>query len=349
MLYPDGPCVPDQLDFQQQKRRRMEDELRDPKNFVEYFLPRPLRLAFLGGSAVSCFIASLLSAARLIQEPAVLVAEGIGPCDLLINIIGMTTFGVLFYFDNKAADARVQQRKRIRDAQIAFGDRELYVNEQGEKMSRLKEVNDDWILRRLERWGKRDAMPFLGPGKGAILQQLVRDKQPQLAVEVGTMAGYSAILIAQALPPSSCLISIEKDLTWVLVAKRFLWQSSQGEKKDGAGSGTTVPVGQKVDVWWGDAVTKIPDIATSKGRIDLLFVDGTPKESLQYLQAAEPYLARGALVIADNAGVFAEGGMKKYLEYVRNNPKYSSKMIDCKLEWQDDVADGIEVSTYQGQ
>lgn len=69
-----------------------------------------------------------------------LVAEGIGPCDLLINIIGMTTFGVLFYFDNKAADARVQQRKRIRDAQIAFGDRELYVNEQGEKMSRLKEV-----------------------------------------------------------------------------------------------------------------------------------------------------------------------------------------------------------------
>lgn len=59
------------------------------------------------------------------------------------------------------------------------------------------QVNDDWILRRLERWGKRDAMPFLGPGKGAILQQLVRDKQPQLAVEVGTMAGYSAILIAQ--------------------------------------------------------------------------------------------------------------------------------------------------------
>lgn len=49
-------------------------------------------------------------------------------------------------------------------------------------------------------------------------------------------------------------------------------------------------------------MTKIPDIATSKGRIDLLFVDGTPKESLQYLQAAEPYLARGALVIADNAG-----------------------------------------------
>lgn len=36
-------------------------------------------------------------------------------------------------------------------AQIAFGDREVFVNSKGEKMSRLKEVDDDWILRRLEQ------------------------------------------------------------------------------------------------------------------------------------------------------------------------------------------------------
>ncbi len=32
-------------------------------------------------------------------------------------------------------------------------------------------------------------MPFLGDKKGAILQSLVDDKKPKLAVEVGTMAG----------------------------------------------------------------------------------------------------------------------------------------------------------------
>jgi predicted O-methyltransferase YrrM len=58
-------------------------------------------------------------------------------------------------------------------------------------------VNDDWILRRLEKWGQRENMPFLGPKKAAILQQLVQQQQPQLAVEVGSMAGYSAIVIAQ--------------------------------------------------------------------------------------------------------------------------------------------------------
>lgn len=36
---------------------------------------------------------------------------------------------------------------------------------------------------------RKDAMPFLGDKKGAILQSLVSDKQPRLAVEVGTMAG----------------------------------------------------------------------------------------------------------------------------------------------------------------
>ena len=56
-------------------------------------------------------------------------------------------------------------------------------------MSRLKPVDDDWILRRLERWGRKDQMPFLGPKKGVILQGLVREKSPRLAVEVGTMAG----------------------------------------------------------------------------------------------------------------------------------------------------------------
>lgn len=59
------------------------------------------------------------------------------------------------------------------------------------------QVNDDWILRRLEKWGRREGMPFLGPQKAVILQQLVQEQQPQLAVEVGSMAGYSAIVIAQ--------------------------------------------------------------------------------------------------------------------------------------------------------
>lgn len=27
----------------------------------------------------------------------------------------------------------------------------------------ILQMDDDWIARRLERWGRRDGMPFLGP------------------------------------------------------------------------------------------------------------------------------------------------------------------------------------------
>jgi hypothetical protein len=47
-----------------------------------------------------------------------------------------------------------------------------------------------------------------------------------------------------------------------------------------------------------------------------------------------------------DAGVFAEGGMKPYLQYVRSSSSgYSSRYVATTLEWRDDVEDGLEVST----
>lgn len=43
----------------------------------------------------------------------------------------------------------------MKKAQLAIGDREIFTNEEGERVSRLKEVNSDWIIRRLERWGRK--------------------------------------------------------------------------------------------------------------------------------------------------------------------------------------------------
>ena len=77
-------------------------------------------------------------------------------------------------------------------------------------------------------------MPFVGPAKGAVLAGLVAERKPGLAVEVGTLAGYSALVIAQALGPAARLVSLEADWKWALVAKRFVWQAAQGEKRSKA-------------------------------------------------------------------------------------------------------------------
>ncbi len=78
---------------------------------------------------------------------------------------------------------------------------------------------------------RQDGMPFVGPAKGALLAGLVAERAPALAVEVGALAGYSALTIACALPPGGRLVSIEADWKWALVAKRFVWQAGQGERR----------------------------------------------------------------------------------------------------------------------
>lgn len=68
------------------------------------------------------------------------VAEGTGPQNLVINVVGMLLFAGLFFNEQSAADRRVEQRRELRQAQIRQGDREVYFNEQGQTMSKLKEV-----------------------------------------------------------------------------------------------------------------------------------------------------------------------------------------------------------------
>ncbi len=51
-----------------------------------------------------------------------------------------------------------------------------------------------------------------------------------MAVEVGTLCGYSTLLIAQAMLPDAHLISLESDWKWALVAKRFVYQATTGDE-----------------------------------------------------------------------------------------------------------------------
>ena len=92
---------------------------------------------------------------------------------------------------------------------------------------------------------------------------------------------------------------LSQDWLWVLVAKRFLWQANgeDGKRADGKPR-----VGERVTVEWGDALSVLPRLAQSGVRADVLLLDGVPSEYLAYLKAAEPLLAPGARIVADNVG-----------------------------------------------
>lgn len=75
-------------------------------------------------------------------------SEGVTPGlqNLLINLTGAALFAWLYSTDSKGAAQRVVARKAVRQAQIRAGDREVFVNEQGETMSRLKEVRGLFVF-----------------------------------------------------------------------------------------------------------------------------------------------------------------------------------------------------------
>ena len=195
-----------------------------------------------------------------------------------------------FWDENRRKDFR----NLVTRKQIEIGDRELYKKvdkSTGEvrKYSKLKPVDDDWILRRIDRWGvvetyesKGNPLPTVGPAKGKILEDLVAEYQPNLIVDVGSFVGYAAIRMGRRQPAGGLTVTVEKDFRWFVSASRFVWQAKLWQQYP-----WDPPPSNRVKCLLGDALALMPQLAAEYGAADLLFIDGKPSEYMQYLQAAE--------------------------------------------------------------
>lgn len=174
------------------------------------------------------------------------------------------------------------------------------------------------LLKEIEDIAAVELLPIVGPRKGKILAEEVMKAKPKNVLEVGTFIGYSAILIGLHLDKDAKIVTIEQHLDEAEVARDNIRQSE-------------IPV--EVQVIAGDALDVIP---TLKCCFDFVFLDATKDEYYQYLKLAEDKLTKGAVIVADNAGLFA-AEMKEYLDYVRKSGKYQSRYVGVGN-------DGLEIS-----
>lgn len=188
-------------------------------------------------------------------------------------------------------------------------------------MNKPRHQNPDRILKEIEEETRKEFLPIIGPQKGKVLVDLIIKHQPKKILEVGTLIGYSAILMGEYLQKDGQIITIEIDPPDVRRAKENI-------KKAG--------MENRIQILIGDAVERIKEL---DGPFDLLFLDAEKEEYLAYLKAAENKLSSNAVIVADNAGVFAEE-MKDYLTYVRNSKKYKSTTLDFGF-------DAVEVTNIQ--
>jgi catechol O-methyltransferase len=76
---------------------------------------------------------------------------------------------------------------------------------------------------------------------------------------------------------------------------------------------------------------------------DLIFIDHFKDLYLSdfKLLEQEGLMKQGTTIVADN--VICPGA-PDYLEYVRNNPQYSSTFYESTIEYRDDIPDGMEIT-----
>ncbi len=174
------------------------------------------------------------------------------------------------------------------------------------------------VLSSIEKMKRKEFLPIVGSEKGALLIRTIRTFKPKRILEVGTLIGYSAILMGTALPSNAEIVTIEIHADEAKLAQRNIKRSQ---------------IFPKVKVLVGEALSIIPKL---EGTFDMVFVDADKSEYYRYLKLAEGKLPRGTVIVADNAGIFADQ-MRDYLDYVRNSGKYKSR-------YHKFGNDGVEVS-----
>jgi predicted O-methyltransferase YrrM len=150
---------------------------------------------------------------------------------------------------------------------------------------------EDDLLRALREEARSAGIPAIsiGAAQGAFLQVLLRLRAARDVVEVGTLAGYSAIWLARALPPGGTLRTIELDPRHADFAERWIARSDVADR-------VTVLRGRGVDV----LRTFGPDSA------DATFLDADKGSYGLYLEESLRILRPRGLVLVDNAFAFGQ-------------------------------------------
>ena len=65
------------------------------------------------------------------------------------------------------------------------------------------------VLEQIDLYADKHFLHIVDRKKGLLLEKLVRRRKPKLALETGTLVGYSAIRIARNLPRNGRLLSVE--------------------------------------------------------------------------------------------------------------------------------------------
>jgi caffeoyl-CoA O-methyltransferase len=141
------------------------------------------------------------------------------------------------------------------------------------------------LLGRLERetlLTMKSPQMLSGRTEGQFLRLLVKTMAAKRVLEVGTFTGYSALMMASALPPDGELVTLEIDPAAETVARRYFAESKHGSK-------IRLLIGPAFET-----------LATLAPPFDLAFLDADKKAYPRYYERILELLRPGGMLAVDN-------------------------------------------------
>ena len=123
----------------------------------------------------------------------------------------------------------------------------------------------------------------IGKVEGKMLQMLIKISNAKRVVEVGTFTGFSALIMAQALPEDGILTTCENSKEYADIAQRYFKKS---------------PYGKKIKLKLGPALQTLGAIADNSE--DFIFIDADKPAYSLYFDEALRILRPGGIIFVDN-------------------------------------------------
>jgi caffeoyl-CoA O-methyltransferase len=187
-------------------------------------------------------------------------------------------------------------------------------------------VKEDEALTSTEASIRESDIPqiSISPNQGKFLHILAKLCNAKKILEVGTLAGYSTIWLARALPGNGRLITLEFDPKHAGVAQKNI---------DHAG------LGSLVEIRVGKALETLPQLEKENaGPFDMIFIDADKSPYTEYFEWALRLSHPGTLIVADN--VIREGkvldpnstdemvkGVQRFNQALAKNSKVTATII----------------------
>jgi predicted O-methyltransferase YrrM len=146
---------------------------------------------------------------------------------------------------------------------------------------------EDSVLKRVrERHAELDLPPIhISPDEGKLLHVLLRAAGARTVLEIGSLAGYSGIWLARALPAGGTLTTIEKHPVHAELARQAYAEAG---------------VAQRVRLIEGEAVSVLESLPADAA-FDAVFLDADKEPLPQYFEWSVRLLRPGGLLLCDNA------------------------------------------------